>query len=185
MSTSQRFRSGTLGAALAVIGLAALTGCSSAGQPAARSAPPTATAVPSQAAPATAAPGTSTVTTPPAGTTNTNTANTTTRPPATTTAPAKSAVDRCPVTAATLLDALRASPEFYQRAARPAALQDASCASGYAVASTVFDGQHQTAEIVFGFDATAAHWRPLNLGSADICDGFVPGDAAAKLAACH
>ncbi|MFI5916901.1 hypothetical protein [Dactylosporangium sp. NPDC051541] len=176
---------------MATIGLAVLTGCSSAGQPAAESVPSTTAGLPSPASPADApAPSTGTTTTAapePSRTTTASAANPTTTAPApgTTTAPARSAVDPCPVSVATLLEALRASADFYQRAARPAALRDASCASGYAVASTVFDGQHQTTEIVFGFDATAPRWRPLNLGSADICVGFVPGDAAAKLAACQ
>ncbi|MFG2044300.1 hypothetical protein [Dactylosporangium sp. NPDC048998] len=186
MPTSLRFLATTAGLTMAVVGLSALAGCSSDSRPAAESAPATTTATTPAASTAPALPSTSTGPATPTGAITNPTTGTAAaaHPSGTAAPPTRSTADPCPVTVTTLLNALRDSPEFYQRAAKPAALQDAACANGYAIAGTVYDGQHQTTQIVFSFDAAASHWHPLNLGSADFCEGFVPDDVAAKLSAC-
>ncbi len=91
----------------------------------------------------------------------------------------------CPVTADTLMAALRTSgSDIYQRAARPAALKDVSCYQQFAIAETVPSGQTDSTRIVFHYDGAARSWRPVNLGSAGACTGYVPTDIAAKLAGC-
>jgi hypothetical protein len=88
----------------------------------------------------------------------------------------------CPSTAETLLAALRGD-EMFTRAGRPAALVDATCYQGYAVARTASDGQHDRVGILFRFDAGTSGWRPMKLGSADFCGG-VPATTAAHLPGC-
>jgi hypothetical protein len=91
----------------------------------------------------------------------------------------------CPVTVETLLSALRKSDtDVFDRAARPDGLRNPVCYRGYAAAGTVPDGKSQPSRIVFGLDAGTATWRPLNVGSADYCDGYVPSDIAAHLDGC-
>jgi hypothetical protein len=63
-------------------------------------------------------------------------------------------------------------------------LQDVVCYRTFATAGTVPDGKSQPVHIVFGFDAVASVWRPLNLGSASYCTGYVPDDVAAQLPGC-
>ncbi len=93
--------------------------------------------------------------------------------------------DGCPVSVQTLLSALTTSTtDMYKRAGRPAALRDAVCYRGFAIAGAVPDGKSQPSQIVFGFDVRATAWRPLNVGSADYCTGYVPADIAAHLDGC-
>ncbi|GAA4251639.1 hypothetical protein GCM10022255_045050 [Dactylosporangium darangshiense] len=172
MSTSLRPLAGTACMTMAVVALSALAGCSSGSRPAVDSAHATTTVTTPRASGAPAVPAT------PTGT------EATAHPSGTATLPTRSTADPCPVTVATLLSALRDSPDFYHGEARPAALRDVACASGYATAGTVYDEAPQPSQIVFGFDAANSHWRPLNVGSGDICEGFVPSDVARKLPAC-
>jgi hypothetical protein len=91
----------------------------------------------------------------------------------------------CPVQADVLMTALRTSTsDIYSRAGKPNVLQDVVCYRMFATAGTVPDGKSQPVHIVFGFDAAARVWRPLNLGSASYCAGFVPDDVAAQLPGC-
>ncbi|MEV6931693.1 hypothetical protein AB0M46_45380 [Dactylosporangium sp. NPDC051485] len=187
MLTSLRPLATTMCAAAAVVGLSTLTGCSSDRRPATDAAPATTGALTPQAStPATpSTPSTpSTPGSPGPSTSPAAGAKPAARPSGAGSPATRPAADPCPVSAAALLSALHDSPDFYQRAAKPAALQDVACASGYAIAGTAYDGQHQTTQIVFNFDPTGARWRPLNLGSADFCEGFVPNDIAPKLPAC-
>jgi hypothetical protein len=93
--------------------------------------------------------------------------------------------DGCPVSVQTLMSALTTSTtDMYKRAGRPAALRDPVCYRGFAIAGTVPDGKSQPSQIVFGFDVRATAWRPLNVGSADYCTGYVPTDIAAHLDGC-
>jgi hypothetical protein len=91
----------------------------------------------------------------------------------------------CPVDAITLYAALRSGDQsYYDRAANPAALANPVCVDGFAVAKTVPAPERQATLILFVFDRAAAAWRPLNLGSADLCDSQVPSDVAARLPGC-
>jgi hypothetical protein len=74
--------------------------------------------------------------------------------------------------------------DIYDRAGRPAHLRGAACYGGFAVAGTVPDGKSQPSRLVFAFDAATNTWRPLNVGSGGICDGFVPDAAAKHLPGC-
>ena len=95
------------------------------------------------------------------------------------------AVDGCPVAAATLQVALKASSsDIYARAGKPTALVNPVCYRQFATAGTEPDGKSQPSTILFGFDATRRAWRPLNLGSSDFCTGFVSADIAAHLPGC-
>lgn len=96
------------------------------------------------------------------------------------------AVDACPVAAATLQTALKASSsDIYARAGKPTALVNPVCYRQFATAGTEPDGKSQPSTILFGFDATRRAWRPLNLGSSDFCTGFVSADVAAHLPGCN
>jgi hypothetical protein len=96
----------------------------------------------------------------------------------------ESAATGCPSTAETLLAALRGDQtDMFARAGSPAALVDATCYQGYAVARTAPDGQHDPVGILFRFDPGTSGWRPMNLGSADFCGG-VPATTAAHLPGC-
>jgi hypothetical protein len=89
------------------------------------------------------------------------------------------------VSAGTLLGSLRADTTgMNDRASRPGALRTPSCAQGFAVAAAVPDGQHETAQILFTFDPGNSSWHPLNVGSADLCTGFVPAEIAAQIPSC-
>jgi hypothetical protein len=148
----------------------ALTGCLSEGHPALAV---TVTPVPSGAS---AAPASGAATAP---------ARTAASPGRSTAAPAHGPASTCPVTADTLLTTLKAgSTDIYKRAGRPAALETPTCYGRFAVAQTAFNGTTQQAYVLFGFDATSGTWRPLNLGSAEFCTGYVPTDVAAHLPGC-
>jgi hypothetical protein len=91
----------------------------------------------------------------------------------------------CPVTADTLLTALRNDTgDMYRRAGSPAALVEATCYEGYAVARTASDGRHDRVSVVFKYDTAATAWHPINLGSADFCAG-VPAAVAPHLPGCE
>ncbi|MGA8112826.1 MAG: hypothetical protein WCA46_04090 [Actinocatenispora sp.] len=99
-------------------------------------------------------------------------------PPSASGTPSGSAVsDGCPVTAGTLLAALRES-EIYRRLGEPDDLTDVECYRGYAVAVTVRgdDPEGQATGIVFGYYEARSYWVALNLGSDGYCDGYVPPD---------
>ena len=163
---------------LVVVGAAlALTGC--ARHPAAHAGTSAATGVAAATRSGTAkADPDETVATVPSGTAAT--------PPGTlSAAPGSDRVAACPVTAETLLTALKASgTTMYARAGRPAALATPTCYGTFAVAQTVPDRNTQRSSVLFGFDAASHGWYPLNLGSADFCAGYVPADVAAHLPGC-
>jgi hypothetical protein len=73
---------------------------------------------------------------------------------------------------------------MYKRAGRPAALEAVTCYGTFAVAQTAPDSATQQSYLLFGFDGTSRTWRPLNLGSANFCAGYVPADVAAHLPGC-
>lgn len=91
----------------------------------------------------------------------------------------------CPITAGQFLTALRdLDRELYQRAGNPAALERPTCVDGFSVARTTPDGTHQPSLVLFGLDSATGQWRPLNVGSGDLCVSRVPEPVAAKLPGC-
>jgi hypothetical protein len=96
-----------------------------------------------------------------------------------------SPVVACPVTAAVLVAALKNSPEIYERTIKPETLDAIECFDNFATGKTPEDGKSQPARILFGYDVTAKQWRALNLGTATICDGYVPTELAKKFDGCR
>lgn len=100
-------------------------------------------------------------------------------PPATTgrtsTGKPEHTADPCPASAATLFHALRTS-EIYGRAGNPDGLAKPNCYQGFAYARSTFRKapQGEIPWILFGYDAKGGGgWRALNLGTGDVCAGYV------------
>jgi hypothetical protein len=99
-------------------------------------------------------------------------------------AASSAAAQACPVSGATLLAALKeGSTDIYRRSGSPATLTDVACYHNYATGWTPI-GASQSTGIVFGYDAAAGRWRPLNLGSGGFCEGYVARDIAEHLPGC-
>jgi hypothetical protein len=83
-----------------------------------------------------------------------------------TTPQAAEAADVCATaTAESLLDALKASPDFYKRVAHPSALTGIECSAPFVVAGTV--GTVQGTGVLFRWDGS--RWTVLDIGSAMHC----------------
>jgi len=90
-------------------------------------------------------------------------------------------VESCPVTAATLLSALRAWPS-YSDLEPTSQLTNVHCYQGYAMART--NGVHAgPARIVFHYHSGSKAWRVLTAGTADLCT-HVPADVKPHLGGC-
>ena len=90
----------------------------------------------------------------------------------------------CPVTAATLMAALRANAKLHSALASPNEVKNPHCASGYAVATTVPIVQVEPALVVYAFDAKVGTWRAVNGGTDGVCEGTVPAAIAKQLPGC-
>jgi hypothetical protein len=91
----------------------------------------------------------------------------------------------CPVTADTLLAALKADDVRYAEAGRPAALDGATCYGPNALAHAVPDGVHQPPQTLFAVDPTTKNWRPVAVGtSAGFCRAYVSDDVRKGLGGC-
>jgi hypothetical protein len=91
--------------------------------------------------------------------------------------PAKAA-DPCPVSASTLYTALRTS-EIFARAGKPDGLAKPSCSRGFAYARSTFTrslpaGHGEIPWILFAHDGS---WKAVNLGTGDVCGGYVTSQA--------
>jgi len=126
-----------------------------------------------QAEPTAATTTPDTTTTPPAPSASTSAA-TTSRPPAeppktTTTA----AVQSCPVTERTLLDALKGT-DVADRGANPTALTKIVCYKDYAFATDNTPNRNvEHSSFLFGFKRPQNRWTPLNVGTDQVCQGHV------------
>jgi hypothetical protein len=151
----------------AAIGILALTGCTSERHPSPTALPgadasPSVSATP---APSGAAPPTGTAAASPAAK-----------------APARRPDGSCPVSAETLMSALKASStDMYTRVGRPYALQEITCDAMFAVAVAVRDSDMERGSVLFGFDVDSQTWRALNIGTGDICVGYVSVQVAVRL----
>jgi hypothetical protein len=82
---------------------------------------------------------------------------------------------------------LKADPAFADRVINSAAkfhFEAPVCYQGYAVAHTAPDGATQPSYVLFRYDAKTGRWQPLNVGSADYCQGYVPADIASHFEGC-
>jgi hypothetical protein len=97
-------------------------------------------------------------------------------PAGTTTAKTSKPVDdHCPASGRALLTALRQS-EIYARAGHPDGITTPSCYQGFAYARSAWEvePQHEQPWILFKFDSKAGRWKPVNLGTAGVCEGYAP-----------
>jgi hypothetical protein len=87
----------------------------------------------------------------------------------------KRATDPCPASAKTLYAALRKS-EMFSRAGSPDGMGKSACEQGFAFGRSTFEQEPQgeIAWVLFKFDTKAGAWRALNLGTAEVCDDYVP-----------
>ena len=89
-----------------------------------------------------------------------------------------SAASACPVSEEALFAALKADVAFYQRAGKPTALYHVTCYDNYATVGAEIDGRKLQGAIFFGYDPATMTWRPLNMGSAGYCKGYVSPEIA-------
>lgn len=99
-------------------------------------------------------------------------------------ASAASYTKACPVDVRTLTAALARNPKIESELAQPASLLTPTCYNGYATASTAPKPGLDAPVILFHYDATARQWVAENVGSSDLCTGYVPDDIAAHLPQC-
>lgn len=118
---------------------------------------------------------------PPPAASRTSTTTSPVTPPPTTPPPVTSVSASCPVRGETLLAALKTT-DMYARAGKPGALLDVVCYGAFASARDAGGGQPN--RILFGFDAATGRWKPLNVGSANYCAGFVPAEVASHMPGC-
>ncbi|GGN80365.1 hypothetical protein GCM10010112_55840 [Actinoplanes lobatus] len=107
--------------------------------------------------------------------TSATSATTPTAAPTTTAAKAEqSAADPCPVSAATLFEALRKS-DLYEAGGKPDGMAKPNCYQGFAYGRSTFrkEPEGEIASVLFQFDSEARAWKALNLGTGEVCDGYV------------
>jgi hypothetical protein len=94
-------------------------------------------------------------------------------PPTTRTSTGAAAASACPVTETALLKALSGT-DIADRGSNPKKLAGIRCYRDYALAT---DGTpsttHELATFLFGYRRPENRWVPLNLGTDNICEGFV------------
>jgi hypothetical protein len=73
---------------------------------------------------------------------------------------------------------------FYTRTAKPKTLAKSVGYDAFAVAQTPDDGVTQQSWIIFGYVAASRTWRPLNVGSAEYCEGYAPHEVASHFPGC-
>lgn len=80
----------------------------------------------------------------------------------------------CPVTDRVLLAALKGT-DIADRGSNPTALGNVVCYKNYAIARDTSPGERQgeRAYFLFGYKQPQNRWTPLNLGTSDICTGYV------------
>jgi hypothetical protein len=124
-----------------------------------------------QAKPTAAGPAPDTTTTPaPSASTS---AATTSRPPAEPPKTTTAAVQSCPVTERTLLDALKGT-DIADRGANPTALTKIVCYKDYAFATDNTPNRNvEHSSFLFGFKRPQNRWTPLNVGTEQVCQGHV------------
>ncbi|GAA0426721.1 hypothetical protein Aca07nite_36710 [Actinoplanes capillaceus] len=126
-------------------------------------------AQPVNGAPAATATSPSAAPTSPSTTSSTPTANPTTADKA-----KQGGTDPCPVSAATLFEVLRKS-DLYEAGGNPDGMAKPNCYQGFAFGRSTFrqEPEGEIASILFKFDTKARAWKALNLGTGDICGGYV------------
>ncbi|MBW6437808.1 hypothetical protein KZ829_29135 [Actinoplanes hulinensis] len=82
--------------------------------------------------------------------------------------------DPCPVSAATLFEVLRKS-DLYEASGKPDGMAKPNCYQGFAYGRSTFrqEPEGEIASVLFKFDTKARAWKALNLGTANICEGYV------------
>ena len=129
-------------------------------------------------APTTTSGPTAPPTSPTTATTDASPANTATETPPPTATPTPTpgnadAPDPCPVSAQTLLGVLKGT-DIARRGGNPTALEGVSCYKNYAYARNA-DKPHsgERSYFLFGYVRPGNRWIPLNLGTGDVCEGYV------------
>jgi hypothetical protein len=95
----------------------------------------------------------------------------------------------CPVTAETLLAALKADDASYAeagvQAAKPVALEGITCYDTYALAHSAPLPGYQPPKELFAFDPTTRTWKPVHVsGSSGWCRNYVSDDINRHLGGC-
>ena len=88
-------------------------------------------------------------------------------------------VNPCPVKASTLYRALQGT-DIFERAARPAGLKTPDCYQGYAFAEETRSASDPAdiGAVLFKYNAGTGRWKPVNLGTANVCEGYVSAEVA-------
>jgi hypothetical protein len=84
-----------------------------------------------------------------------------------------------------LLAALKKDSDLSSRSVgADGVLDQVDCYKGFATAKVFVKGEPRDGRVLFGYDESTGTWRPLNIGSANFCEGYVPSDIAKHFEGC-